>query len=143
MDNKEGYQADGKDLSQDGLDYTDPEADGDSPGRPHSYALVWDHQWVPDRPQRVSTEPAHDILAAEAFAVPAADPRLRRDLVLPGDPAGIAEPHDVLAAEEFAMPAPEVGAQGSRRDSSGRRRLASRASVAGVFALWLWRRRRG
>jgi LPXTG-motif cell wall-anchored protein len=51
-------------------------------------------------------EPAHDVLAAEAFAVPAPDPRLRpRPLVVPDDPSGISEPHDILAAEEFAMPA--------------------------------------
>jgi LPXTG-motif cell wall-anchored protein len=51
-------------------------------------------------------EPAHDVLAAEAFAVPAADPRLRsRPFSVPDDPSGIAEPHDILAAEEFAMPA--------------------------------------
>jgi hypothetical protein len=49
---------------------------------------------------------AHDVLAAEAFAVPAADPSLRHEpITLPEDPSGIAEPHDVLAAEEFAMPA--------------------------------------
>jgi hypothetical protein len=35
---------------------------------------------------------AHDVLAAEAFVVPARDPALRAD-----------EPHDVLAAEEFGM----------------------------------------
>jgi hypothetical protein len=52
-------------------------------------------------------EPAHDVLAAEAFAMPGADPALRpRPVVLPGDPTGIAEPHDVLSAEDFAMPAP-------------------------------------
>src|SRR5436309_12409549 len=51
-------------------------------------------------------EDAHDVLAAEAFAVPAPDPSLRhRPITLPDDPSGIAEPHDVLAAEEFAMPA--------------------------------------
>jgi hypothetical protein len=49
---------------------------------------------------------AHDVLAAEAFAVPASDPSLRHEPIrLPDDPSGIAEPHDVLAAEEFAMPA--------------------------------------
>lgn len=49
---------------------------------------------------------AHDVLAAEAFAVPTADPSLRHQpITLPDDPSGIAEPHDVLAAEEFAMPA--------------------------------------
>jgi hypothetical protein len=49
---------------------------------------------------------AHDVLAAEAFAVPAPDPSLRHQpITLPEDPSGIEEPHDVLAAEEFAMPA--------------------------------------
>ena len=37
------------------------------------------------------TDPAHDVLAAEAFAMPTRDPAL--------EPA-----HDVLAADEFAMP---------------------------------------
>lgn len=51
-------------------------------------------------------EPAHDVLAAEAFAMPAPDPRLRhRPFIVPDDPSGISEPHDILAAEEFAMPA--------------------------------------
>lgn len=51
-------------------------------------------------------ESAHDVLAAEAFAVPARDPSLAHEpVVLPDDPTGIAEPHDILAAEEFAMPA--------------------------------------
>ena len=55
---------------------------------------------------RPHEDEAHDVLAAEAFAVPAADPSLRRrPITLPDDPTGIAEPHDILAAEEFAMPA--------------------------------------
>jgi hypothetical protein len=54
-----------------------------------------------------SDEEARDVLAAEAFAMPAPDPSLRHaPITLPDDPTGIAEPHDVLAAEEFAMPAP-------------------------------------
>ena len=57
-------------------------------------------------PPMSGPDKAHDVLAAEAFAVPAADPALRHQQVrLPDDPSGIAEPHDVLAAEEFAMPA--------------------------------------
>jgi len=69
-------------------------------------------------------EPAHDILAAEAFAVPGPDPALRHDpLVLPEDPSGIAEPHDILAAEEFAMPA------GQPRDPRG-------TLVRGVDSPW-------
>jgi hypothetical protein len=50
---------------------------------------------------------AHDVLAAEAFQMPAADPELHHGpVVLPEDPSGNGEPHDILAAEEFAMPAP-------------------------------------
>jgi hypothetical protein len=52
-------------------------------------------------------DPAHDVLAAEEFAVPAPDPDLHHHdpVRLPADPTGIAEPHDVLAAEEFPIPA--------------------------------------
>jgi len=57
---------------------------------------------------------AHDVLAAEAFAMPAPDPTLHYGpVVLPDDPTGIAEPHDVLAAEEFPVPA-ACGARSSR-----------------------------
>jgi hypothetical protein len=49
---------------------------------------------MPAADPRLHQEPAHDVLAAEAFAMPAADPRLHQE------PA-----HDILAAEEFAMPA--------------------------------------
>jgi hypothetical protein len=75
---------------------------------------------------------AHDVLAAEAFAVPSADPSLRhRPITLPDDPAGIAEPHDVLAAEEFAMPAPR-----SSSGSGGAAGFAAKAAKpAGVGAL--------
>jgi hypothetical protein len=49
---------------------------------------------------------ARDVLAAEAFAMPAPDPDLHHHgpIQLPEDPAGTAEPHDILAAEEFPMP---------------------------------------
>jgi hypothetical protein len=67
----------------------------------------------------------HDVLAAEAFAVPASDPSLRHGrVVLPDDPTGIEEPHDVLAAEEFAMPA-LVG-------------LSARAGALTRSAGWSW-----
>jgi hypothetical protein len=57
-------------------------------------------------PSSAGDEEAHDVLAAEAFGVPAPDPSLHRGtVVLPEDPTGIEEPHDVLAAEEFPMPA--------------------------------------
>ena len=69
---------------------------------------------------------AHDVLAAEAFAVPARDPSLRHQpITLPEDPTGIAEPHDVLAAEEFAMPAPRRAT--SPAGSAGR--LAAKAPL--------------
>ena len=60
----------------------------------------------PNSPQ--TGEPVHDVLAAEAFEMPSADPDLHRHgpVVLPEDPSGNLEPHDILAAEEFAMPAP-------------------------------------
>jgi hypothetical protein len=45
---------------------------------------------------------AHDVLAADEFAIPAHGDF---GLHLPRDPHGIIEPHDVLAADEFAMPA--------------------------------------
>jgi hypothetical protein len=77
-------------------------------------------------------EDAHDVLAAEAFAVPSADPSLRhRPITLPDDPTGIAEPHDVLAAEEFAMPAPRQAP-----GSGGAAGIAARAAKpAGIGAL--------
>ncbi len=84
---------------------------------------VWDHLGpMPVEPSRTpKEEPAHDVLAAEAFAVPAPDPNLRhRPVVLPEDPSGIAEPHDILAAEEFAMPAvKQESSQGALARSRG------------------------
>jgi hypothetical protein len=87
-------------------------------------------------------EPAHDVLAADEFAMPAPDPRLRhRPVVLPEDPSGIAEPHDILAAEEFAMPAASGGAQHARgRGSAWWSGLGAAAAVAALVRLG--RRRR-
>jgi hypothetical protein len=60
---------------------------------------------IPAEPN--ASEEAHDILAAEQFAMPAPEEaRHERPVVLPPDPTGIEEPHDILAAEMFAMPAP-------------------------------------
>jgi hypothetical protein len=116
-------------------------------------------------PRRHNDDPAHDILAAEEFGMPAPDPGLHRDpahdvlaaeefgmpspdpalhhgpVTLPSDPTGIAEPHDVLAAEEFAMPAgrrhetPE--AQAPRR-----RRTALAAAALVLLATRLLHKRR-
>src|SRR5947209_14609984 len=90
--------------------------------------------------QTPAEEPAHDVLAAEAFAVPAPDPELRhRPVVLPDDPSGIAEPHDILAAEEFAMPAarpgPQQGGPVGPGTEAGRRLAVRTAAAGGLLAL--------
>ncbi len=54
---------------------------------------------IPGDPHGINE--AHDVLAADEFAMPA---RGDFGLHLPGDPHGISEAHDVLAADEFAMP---------------------------------------
>jgi hypothetical protein len=82
------------------------------------------------RPQ--AEEPAHDVLAAEAFAVPARDPSLAHEpVVLPDDPSGISEPHDILAAEEFAMPAGRPG----RESSSFARQAGRKGPFVAAIAL--------
>jgi hypothetical protein len=87
-------------------------------------------------------EPAHDVLAAEEFAVPAPDPSLHpHRVVLPDDPSGIAEPHDILAAEEFAMPAPRGGSSGVPRPSADWWRGAAVGGALALAALRLLRRR--
>ncbi len=82
-------------------------------------------------------EPAHDVLAAEAFGFPAADPELHHHgpVVLPEDPTGSVEPHDVLAAEEFPMPAPRpgLGAALARTGQASPWQIAV-AGVAGFIA---------
>jgi hypothetical protein len=95
-------------------------------------------------PRRHNYDPAHDILAAEEFGMPAPDPALHAGPVtLPGDPTGIAEPHDVLAAEEFAMPAghgdPDAWGPPSRVDP--RRRLLAAAAL-GLLATFVLHKRR-
>ena len=88
-------------------------------------------------------EPAHDVLAAEEFGMPARDPALHHGPVaLPGDPTGISEPHDVLAAEEFAMPAPPPGAHQPAQRRPRRRSLWV-AGALGAFVALRRRRRRG
>jgi hypothetical protein len=82
-------------------------------------------------------EDAHDILAAEAFAMPASDPILHHEpLAVPDDPAGVAEPHDVLAAEEFPMPAATSHDAGAAAGGSAKatRRLGVLVA-AGIVAL--------
>ncbi len=80
-------------------------------------------------------EPAHDVLAAEEFGVPAPDPGLHHGPVtLPDDPTGITEPHDVLAAEEFALPAPRYGSEAAVTGAGASR---ARYVVVGALALAL------
>jgi hypothetical protein len=88
-------------------------------------------------------EEARDILAAEAFAVPAADPALHQ-VKLPEDPSGIPEAHDILAAEEFAMPAPFTArGSGGVASASSRSRLGTAlAAGAGLLGALLLRGRR-
>jgi len=89
-----------------------------------------------DRPKDTEREAAHDVLAAEAFAVPAPDPSLRhQQVVLPDDPSGIAQPHDILAAEEFAMPAASPRFRAPAAPGAARARRTVAGAVAGLLAL--------
>lgn len=97
----------------------------------------------PERPNPSDEEDAHDVLAAEAFAVPAPDPDLRHEqVVLPDDPSGIEAPHDVLAAEEFAMPAASSRSHAAGAASAARARRTAMGVAAGLMALFGLRRAR-
>jgi hypothetical protein len=91
-------------------------------------------------------EPAHDVLAADEFAVPTRDPSLHHPpVVLPEDPSGNAEPHDILAAEAFAMPATRPAADAvslARRHSRSLWRLVLAAAAGMLLARLLGRRGR-
>lgn len=93
----------------------------------------------PRRGREASTEAAHDILAAEAFAVPEADPTIHPGpVVLPEDPTGIPEAHDILAAEEFAMPSVRPHAEPPQ--SQGLLSSKPRLAVAALLLLLVLRR---
>src|SRR5436190_12561067 len=97
---------------------------------------------MPERGRQAEAS-ARDVLAAEAFAVPARDPSLTHDpVVLPDDPTGISEPHDILAAEEFAMPAGRAGGGGSSFARRARRKgpLVLAIALAVIMALRRLRR---
>lgn len=95
-----------------------------------------------DRPKHPD-EAAHDVLAAEAFAVPAPDPDLRQQhVVLPEDPTGIEAPHDILAAEEFAMPAVPPRPRGAGSAGAVTARRTAMGALAGLLALVGLRRAR-
>jgi hypothetical protein len=105
----------------------------------HGGPPFWDHPPMPETHPPRSEEPAHDILAAEAFAMPAPDPTIHHGPVqLPGDPTGIEEPHDVLAAEEFPMPAPTAVPSVRPRKASHRIGIVA----AGLLLLFAIRRLR-
>ena len=93
---------------------------------------------MPVRDSRMPQDPsgnrdAHDVLAAEQFAMPLRDSRM------PPDPSGIRQAHDVLAAEEFAMPTGGPPADGGRGPGL---RAALPAIVLAVLAAALIARRR-
>ncbi|MBO0767337.1 MAG: hypothetical protein J2O48_01505 [Solirubrobacterales bacterium] len=66
---------------------------------------------VPGADPGLHQDPAHDVLAAEEFGMPSPDPELHagrdHDPHVPPSPFGSEPVHDVLAAEEFAVPATE------------------------------------
>src|SRR3954453_427506 len=79
-------------------------------------------------------EEAHDVLAADEFAMPAHGDY---GLHLPRDPHGIEEPHAGLAAAEFAMPSgpvPGVRTLKSGGSSKPLRVLAAAALAALLYA---------
>ncbi len=93
--------------------------------------------------RETTSDEAHDVLAADEFAMPAADPELHHHgpVRLPGDPGGEGAPHDILAAEEFPMPAPPrrpASVLTQRRGGAGRL-LAE--TLAALLLLALLRRR--
>jgi hypothetical protein len=100
---------------------------------------------APDPAFRSRVEPPTDVLAAEEFGVPAPDPGLCPEhLRLPEDLVGN-EPRDVLVAEEFAMPAPDEARV--RPPAVVRRglpiiRLAAINLPPLLGAMWLFRRLR-
>ena len=103
---------------------------------------------MPSNDTTTDDDHAHDVLAAEKFAMPAADPELhhRGPVRLPADPAdpgGRTAPHDILAAEEFPMPAPRSGpARRLEERRGGYRRLAVEVIVGLLLVRALRRRRR-
>jgi MYXO-CTERM domain-containing protein len=103
------------------------------------------HQPFPPEPN-AHDERAHDVLAAEEFAMPGPEEgRAGAPVALPADPSGQQAPHDVLAAEEFAMPAARhglgVGDAPAPARSSSTRKLPLLGAL-GVGAVALLRRRR-
>jgi len=107
------------------------------------------HGEIPSEPN--ASPEAHDVLAAEQFAMPAPEAAIHdRPLDLPPEPNASPEPHDVLAAEQFAMPAPpphvafeQAAARPAPRPRRRHLLAAGAALLAAGAALARRRRRRG
>jgi hypothetical protein len=84
-------------------------------------------------------EEAHDVLAADEFAMPSHGDY---GLHLPRDPHGIEEPHDVLAADEFGFPAGPDRVIQALKSGDGRNRVAVLAAAAVAVLLVAALRRR-
>jgi MYXO-CTERM domain-containing protein len=103
------------------------------------------HQPFPPGPNP-RDEQAHDVLAAEEFAMPGPEEgRAGGPVALPTDPSGQQAPHDILAAEEFAMPAARHGLEVSDPPAPARStstRVLPLLGALGLGAVALLRRRR-
>jgi hypothetical protein len=125
-----------------------PTADRREPALRHEPAhdvLAAEEFVMPAPDPALRHEPAHDVLAAEEFVMPAPDPTLHHHgpIVLPSDPTGLEEAHDVLAAEEFALPAPPpTHAVDTGAAGAGPARGTLIAAAVGALAVVLARRRR-
>ena len=82
---------------------------------------------------------AHDVLAADEFAIPAHGDY---GLHLPRDPHGIEEPHDVLAADEFAMPSGPDRVAGALKSGDALNPLLVLGAAASLVLLYAAIRRR-
>jgi hypothetical protein len=65
-----------------------------------------------------------------------------RQLRIPDDPTGIAEPHDVLAAEDFAMPSGPDHIVAKLREHGTRRPVLALGALLGGLLVLVRRRRR-
>jgi hypothetical protein len=92
---------------------------------------------LPNDPQGI--DEAHDVLAADEFAIPAHGDH---GLHLPRDPHGIEEPYDVLAADEFAMPSGPDRVSGALRSGGAGNPLLVLAVAAAAVLLYAAIKRR-
>lgn len=105
-------------------------------GREFAIVAAMEELRIPGDPHGI--EEAHDVLAADEFAIPAHGDY---GLHLPRDPHGIEEPYDVLAADEFAMPAGPDRLVETLKRGDTRGRVAFVAAAALAFVLVRRRKR--